>query len=300
MEMDSDDHGLELRLTAIENAIRSLGEETERRAVAMSQKLDALIHALPSAVVDDGDYVATVVDGHIVAVPHEERDVAIYHALRGTLEPGLVAAFRRVLRPGMTVVDIGANLGVFTLHALDGIANQGRVIAFEPIPRTYDALRRNLKLNGFADSEVVVTHAQAVSDRNGVARMFYEIGNAGHSTLYRKPNAAASEVTVEMVRLDDAVPDHSVDVIKIDVEGAEPAVLAGMPEIVRANPHLVIFLEFAPVHLARAGTEPVEFAAALRERFGTMVVDDASGQPLTMDLAELARRPSTNLILTAR
>lgn len=292
--------GLAARLAAIELAIARLIEDTERRETAMSEKLDTLLRTRPAAVVDDGEYIATLVDGHIVAVPHEERDVAIYHALRGTLEPGVVAAFRRVVRPGMTVVDVGANLGVYTLHALDGIALHGRVIAFEPIPRTYDALRRNLKLNGFADSDVVVTHRQAVSDRTGVAHMFYEVGNAGHSTLYPKPNVAATNLTVETVRLDDAVPDHHVDMIKIDVEGAEPAVLAGMPAIIAKNPALVMFIEFAPSHLARAGVDPVEFAVTLRERFDMVAVDDASGAAAPIDLTVLVRRLSTNLMLTAR
>ncbi|HEY4441812.1 MAG TPA: FkbM family methyltransferase, partial [Candidatus Elarobacter sp.] len=224
--MASDADGDESRWDRIERAIRRIYDESARRDVAISQKLDILIRRLPSAVVDDGDYVASMVDGHIIAVPHEERDIAIYHALRGTLEPGLVAAFRSVLRPGMSVVDVGANLGVYSLHALAGIALEGRVIAFEPVPRTYEALRRNLKLNGFAESNVVVTHSKAVSDRTGIATIYYEVGNSGHSTLYQKSNVAAQAMTVETVRLDDAIPDHRVDVIKIDVEGAEPVVLA--------------------------------------------------------------------------
>ena len=300
MDIEPDAGGQESRLAALERTLQRLAEDTERRETAISEKLDTLIRVVPPAVVDDGDYVATIVDGHIIAVPHEERDVAIYHALRGTLEPGLVAAFRRVLQPGMTVVDVGANLGVYTLHALSGIALHGRVFAFEPVPRTYEALRRNLKLNGFADSTVIATHEQAVSDRTGVGRMFYEVGNAGHSTLYPKPNVAVEELTVETVRLDDAIADHHVDVIKIDVEGAEQAVIAGMPEIIAANPQLVTFMEFAPSHLARAGVVPVEFAVALRERFTTLAVDDATGVPRAMDLADLVRRASTNLMLTAR
>ncbi|HEY4442361.1 MAG TPA: FkbM family methyltransferase, partial [Candidatus Elarobacter sp.] len=107
-------------------------------------------------------------------------------------------------------------------------------------------------------------------------------------------------MTVETVRLDDAIPDHRVDVIKIDVEGAEPVVLAGMPQILAKNPNLIVFAEFAPTHLERSATDPVEFAASLRERFTVRAVDDLSGALRPMDLTEITRRPSTNLMLTAR
>lgn len=129
---------------------------------------------------------------------------------------------RDYLRPGDGFVDVGANIGVYTLLAASRVGPQGRVASFEPGPSTLVRLRENIALNGLRNVEV---HPYAVSDRSGTVSF-----DAGASTTARlvSDGAAAPGVTeVKSVRLDDALPAGPWSLGKMDIEGAEPLALQG-------------------------------------------------------------------------
>lgn len=124
------------------------------------------------------------------------------------------------LKPGMTFVDVGANVGYFTLLA----ASRGcRVVAFEPTPAVVVRLHENVALNGF--DEVTVVNA-AVADKRGTLKLFLSPDDPEANNLYE----GSISVEVSTVSLDDALADHGVkkvDLLKIDAEGAEPMILIG-------------------------------------------------------------------------
>jgi len=101
-------------------------------------------------------------------------------------------------------------------------------------------------------------------------------------------------------RLDDALADQArVDVIKVDAEGAEPFVLRGMQNVLRSNPHLRLFIEFAPQLLQRAGVDPAAFLDELAEMgLHIRLVDDLSGELRHITTSDLLRCYSTNLGLS--
>ena len=227
-----------------------------------------LIASLPAAgsprpVVPIGPgVVATEVDDFIVGIPSEEWRLVAHHVFRGLLEPGVTRRFRDIVKPGMVVVDVGANLGLYTLHAARLVGAAGRVHSFEPTPRIRAILQDNIQINGLLESGRVVIHPEAVSDRAGTARFAVYAGNNGHNTLYPDSREGTS-IEVRTTTLDAALASEShVDVIKIDAEGAEPAIWAGMTSTLHRNPAVHIFMEFAPPLLRRAGHEP----AALLDR----------------------------------
>lgn len=153
----------------------------------------------------------------------------------GTTEPIVQAALVEYLNPGGVCYDIGANVGFFTLVAAAGPRAQERVYAFEPLPENAAALRRNLGLNGLANVEVIEA---AVSDRNGTAQL--DLGSSSlDPCLIEHALTPLEEITVPVVRLDDAglLPPSFV---KIDVEGAECDVLAGMRRIVMAHRPVIL------------------------------------------------------------
>jgi FkbM family methyltransferase len=161
--------------------------------------------------------------------------------IRGTLEPAVAEALLRTVRPGQVMYDVGANLGYWTLVASRLVGAEGRVVAFEPVPWCADAVAANIALNELSQAEV---RAQAVSDSSGRARLLV-VGEAGHSLLASVGSHVNTreEIEVDTVAIDDLVAAGSIpppDVLKVDTEGAELLVLAGMREtIARHGPRII-------------------------------------------------------------
>lgn len=241
------------------------------------------------------------VDDFILGVPAEEWRLAAYLRFHGIPEPGLVKFFRGLIRPGMTIVDVGASLGIFTLYAVKSLQGDGRVHSFEPTPRTYGLLRSNVQVNGFLESGLVRFYETAVTDSEGTAQLTTFAENSGHNTLFWQ-YARAESVVVKTTRLDTALQSEPrVDVVKIDAEGAELGILRGMKATIENNPEIHILIEFAPIHLARANVTPEEFLEALRKlELEVSVVDDVTGALRTVPNQELVKAFSANLYLHRR
>lgn len=161
----------------------------------------------------------------------------------GTYEPGCVQALRKRLKQGSLCVDVGANLGYFSIFMSRIVGEQGRIVAFEPMPDTVEMLRDNVRVNGLRNVSVV---AAAASDRSGSVELFSEQSQPLSKTAsmigYRLEGAAKTTV-VPSIRLDEyfAEATRLPDLIKIDVEGAEAAVLTGAREtLARGKPVLVL------------------------------------------------------------
>jgi len=160
---------------------------------------------------------------------------------RGDNETPVQAALAEHVRPGSVVVDIGANVGFFTVLAARLVGPEGRVIAFEPVPTNARYVRRNAALNGFHQVTVI---ERAVADRGGTAELVLAAyaGGAALRSAGPPPDATTS-IVVDVTTLDEAVARGEIpppDVVKIDVEGAEAAVLRGMAETMRTHRPVII------------------------------------------------------------
>jgi FkbM family methyltransferase len=140
-------------------------------------------------------------------------------------------------------LDIGANLGFFTLQIGKRIVRKGRVYSFEPHPKLSNLLRWNVHLNGLAVS--VTCFPFGLSDQNSPAKFAYPIGHLGGGAVGDLSNSAAYDIVdCELRRLDDVLgPEFSCDLVKIDVEGHELNVLKGMKQIVKNSPEIKILFE---------------------------------------------------------
>src|SRR5579863_10315948 len=189
-----------------------------------SGRIESAIRAsIKPPVVGGGDnVVACEVDGLILGVPGEEWRMAAYYAFRGTMEPGPTRLFKEMVKPGMVVVDIGANIGIYTLETARLMAPTGRVYSFEPAPRVFGILKDNIQVNGFRELGIIHARQVAVSDRAGTAQFYIHSRNSGHSSLF--PDEGADEkLMVQTITLDQALESiGQVDVVKIDAEGSEP------------------------------------------------------------------------------
>jgi len=160
--------------------------------------------------------------------------------------------FASHLREGMTVMDVGANLGLYTLVISRAVGPSGKVYAFEPVPEIFARLQEHIAMNNATN---VIPLQLALSDRKGTAKMFVK---GGVSSLFVHVSDKIVEVQVE--RLDDFVEREGierVDAIKIDVEGAELMVIRGADRIIRRDKP-ILMVEFHPATLQEAGTTPEE------------------------------------------
>lgn len=164
----------------------------------------------------------------------------------GSYEPNELTLLSHTLEPGMTFLDVGANEGLFSLLAARRLGSEGQVIALEPSPRERRRLERNLALNGLHN---VVVLPLAACDRAGTGWLHVaEEAHAGQSTLgaFAYDIRAEEDASVEMFPLDqlpERCPVPRLDVVKIDVEGAEVAVLRGARQILsRHRPLLLVEL----------------------------------------------------------
>jgi FkbM family methyltransferase len=221
------------------------------------------------------DPAAVALDGFTIYVRPLNRVVGRTIVTEREYEPHVTRALRSRLAPGSVFVDIGANVGYFTLLAASLVGEAGRVVAFEPNPDNRALLARSLAANGFAN---VIVHPFAVADRPRTIPL--RLHNDGTSLVGEPPVEPA---LIEAVALDEFLADlERIDVLKIDIDGGEPPALAGMRGLLRrCRP--VVFSEFCPALLREAGlARPealLEDLVALGYRLAVIGRDDGPVDP---------------------
>lgn len=198
------------------------------------------------------------------------------------------AALRRTIRPGMTVLDVGGNLGLYTLLLSRLVGPAGRVVTFEPDPDLFALLRRNCELNGCTNVEAHNLALGRRRDRLVLRKMILNSGDntlgSGGSGLFRR------EVEIEVVALDEFLPALRPDLVKIDVQGWELEVLRGMERTLAANPQAALHLEYWPEGFRRAGYAAEELVTFLHERHYRLHLAGSSKPLDSAGLAALTAR----------
>jgi len=195
--------------------------------------------------------------------------------LTGQHERATRQVLQGLMQPGMVALDVGAHVGYFTRLLAQSGGNQGRVIAIEPHPATYELLRRNT-----AALPTVTTLQLAATEAAGTAHLFdylmmsasgslhYDhalaeqqqarIGSSDHAPRHH-PHFEMQRYVVETAALDDCLAElglYQVDIVKMDIEGAELNALRGMRRLIAASPQLALVMEYNPGALAAAGHAP--------------------------------------------
>ncbi len=182
-----------------------------------------------------------------------------------------------VLRPmclaGGTALDLGANLGLYTLAFSDWVGPNGNVFAFEADPVNHAALTENLLANGAANVRAL---GLAAGDATAPAYLQRSACNSGDHRVRKTRDGQTALQPISMVALDEFLHDQfRVDCVKLDIQGGEGRALRGMRGLLQANPRLQGLLEFWPYGLAQAGEDPVAILADLIDlRFRLAWVDE--------------------------
>lgn len=198
------------------------------------------------AYLGDHTVLSRVLGRYKVYLDTRDRGFAAHLMLDGYWEMWLTQFIARLVEPGMTVVDVGANFGYYSLLMADLIGPAGHLLAVEPNPAAVTMLTRSLELNGFARRSAVISAAAGV--REGIGRLFIPDGEPKNAMLVDDGAEAVGRASIAVpVRPLDALLSNTarVDFLKIDAEGAEEEVIAGLSEtIARCRPRIV--LEFNP------------------------------------------------------
>jgi FkbM family methyltransferase len=179
--------------------------------------------------------------------------------MTGEYEQATTRVIQKILAPGQTMIDVGANIGYFSILGARTVGPHGRITAFEPMGRVRQQLVENLRLNGLAN---VTVREEALARASGEASFYPGPENdTGLASL--RPLERSAEVRVKQARLDDLWDhQHSIALIKMDVEGAEMSALEGMEQCLRRHePDLIV--EITDEYLRGLGSSAASLYAFL-------------------------------------
>jgi FkbM family methyltransferase len=185
-----------------------------------------------------------------------------FEFLAGWFEEESMIWCRRLIEPGMTVIDVGAHLGFYSRRLSKLVGSQGRVLAFEANPENFEVLQRNLR--GYKNVEAF---NNCVADHDGTFTLHVSPGHSNHSLLAGYTESA-TEIELRGVALDSFLASRGireVGFIKSDTEGAEPLVVAGMRQLLSSAPKPNLLLEYNPRAVRFGGTQPEELVKHLEE-----------------------------------
>lgn len=205
----------------------------------------------------------------------------------GAYEPLQTELVKKIIKTGDVVLDIGANIGYYTLIFAKLVGEKGKVFAFEPGPSNFTLLKKNVEINGYQN---VTSVQKAVSNKTGKIRLYLSHSITGHR-IY-DTHDGRKFIEIEVVRLDDYFKNYKgrIDFIKIDIEGAEGAAIRGMSSLLRKNKNLKIVTEFNPRRLKEFGLEPGRYLKLLlKHGFKLSNVDEQKKKIEPTDIAELLK-----------
>jgi FkbM family methyltransferase len=228
-----------------------------------SEYEQACIDNTDHSYMGDATILCKVLTKYKMYVDATDMGIAPHLLMDGFWESWVTRLLGNIVQPGHVCLDVGANFGYFSILMSELSGPGGRTIAFEPNPRVASLLKSTAFVNGnkFEVAQV------AVADKSGEAVFSVNDKELGGGTIQKnEPQANRSQYTVPTISIDDLVSNKGlkkVDIMKIDVEGAEPLVFAGMEKTIAANPGIRMIVEYSPSIYANAR----QFTESLFSRF---------------------------------
>ena len=278
----------------------------------LARRLDAIESRLAGVTTDRypnppvyfGDHTALVATrwGAKMLVDTRDAMVAPWLVLDGLWESTVTEWLQRTLRPGQVFVDVGANIGYFTLLGATLVGPEGTCVGIEAHPRLAELLQRNVIINGlhgYVTTWQLAAWSETTELKLHVRRNFASnssVASIGPDALKRLGDTE-KVVEVHAVRLDDLLDDlPRVDVMKVDTEGAEVQVFAGLTGIMASNPAITIVFEWSPSQIEDVGDDPGALLDLLGSQgFSFRLIE---GGLSTIDRARLIDLPYGNVVAT--
>lgn len=211
--------------------------------------------------------------GHKMIVDTRDVNLAPHLLLDGYWELWITNALQDLITTGMHVVEVGANVGYYTLLIAHKVGETGKLTAFEANPAIFECLHRNVEINGYLHRVALVN--RAVTDRRGEITFRVPRRHLGNSSIVnfspeflRHYHDEVDEIEVTTTSLDEYFSEaqERIDLIKVDAEGSEPSIIDGLQSILCRNPTIKLVLEFAPALIHGAGRDPRTFLLSLQQQ----------------------------------
>ena len=205
--------------------------------------------------------------GHKMYVDLWDLPVSTTLFVSGRWEEQETRLVKQLVKEGDVALDIGANIGYYTLILARAVGANGHVYAFEPDPTNFHMLKLNVEANGYTNVTCV---KKAVGDSNGKGRLYVRPGTFGDYRSYdpREPRLfdSSDSFEVETVKLDDLFSgsQERVDFVKMDIQGAEAVAVKGMSRLLEKH-HPKIIAEFWPRALHASGADPLRLLESLEQ-----------------------------------
>lgn len=257
--------------------LSAIKSKSQTRREYLSLILDSAEFSKTGGFFPAGQLLMSETNGFRFWFNTSDREMGVPMAM-GMYEPESAAFLKKVVQPGMTCLDIGAQTGYYTCLLAVAVGGAGKVYAFEPMPQSFELLARNVQENGFSDR--VQMYPRAASNQTG------QIQASMISGMYVASHVeGTTAITMDCVRVDDIIADK-IDLIKIDVEGHEPAVLEGMRSLI-ARSHPIILTEINEYWLHHSSNSSGDAYLSLLRSLGYSIysLDDRSTPlgPLALD-----------------
>ncbi len=213
---------------------------------------------------------------------HENWGTRVRYLL-GWYEYGTVLMCKKLLRPGMTALDIGADIGYYARLFSTRVGYQGKVFAFEPHPESFRLLQENVSNKKYANVSCI---NNALSDKNADLILHATNVPGKHSLFYviqRHDSSVFYDVSIKVkgVTLDEFLQEKGnppIDLIKMDIEGAEPRALTGMQCTLTRNKNIVLIVEFNGRALKASQTTPQQFLRQIQNLgFSVLAISEETG-----------------------
>ena len=268
-------NGLRQQLTAMDEQLQTVNEKLE----AFKELKE--LHRLERS--------RAWVCGHHMRVDPDDTVVSVRLRELGWFEPYETRLIQRLVSPGNVVVDVGANIGYYTLQFARLVGSEGHVFAFEPDPHNFELLQRNVWQNGYQNVTLV---RAAITATAGKIQLFQNPDNQGDHRIYAS-DAGRTSVDVDAITMDEffAADDRRLDLVKMDIQGAEGAAFKGMQTLLSNGRVARIVTEFWPRGLKTAGFDAQVFLQErLAQGFEIRVIDESTEQLLPLDIPALLKR----------
>ena len=170
--------------------------------------------------------------------------------------------YHKYIKPGMNIVDIGANIGLHSIIFSNIVGNEGKVYSFEPEKALFQAINETIKINNLNN---VKAYNIALGEKAQNKLLYRSAFNSGDNRLAKENSLSLMEgAVVSVERLDKILCNKRVDFVKMDVQGWEIHVLEGMDDIFKRNPNLIVYFEYWPRGLRMAGKNPTDLLTLLK------------------------------------
>jgi len=234
-------------------------------------------------------------DGFTFFMDNNDTTSVQIFSQKESYEEGTGKILKRLLKKNMNVINIGANIGYFTVIIAKLVEPLGKVFALEPLPTTVYLLKKNILANNCTN---VKAFSKAISNFSGKADLCIAPSNV-HNFIAKNGKPSYKKIKVETITIDDFVQQQNshIDFIMMDAEGSEKYAFEGMIKTLENNPKLQIISEYNPFTFELAGTSGKDFVDLCEKlQLDTYLINEKNGTTTLISKEKLLKIQYPNYV----